>query len=120
MEETVLSSALLQLGLTLVSLCLEMDDLVSGAVELSPTPVQLGFVVVTLGRDLLQLLLALLKFSGELLLAGAHGGGDLLRDFQELSTRLLQGLQLGRDGNRESRVNLDLPFCLPDMEMIQL
>lgn len=105
-----MGSALLQLGLTLVSLCLEMDDLVSGAIELSPTSVQLGFVLVTLGRGLLQLLLPLLKFSGELLLAEAHGGGDLLRDFQELATRLLQGLQLRRDGKRADRVNLDFAF----------
>lgn len=109
MEETVLGSglliqnpALLQLGfslkergLSLVSLCLEMNDLVSGVIKLSLTLVQLGFGLITLGLGLVQLVLALLKFSSELLLGGAHGGGNLLRDFEELASSLLQGFQLG-------------------------
>lgn len=94
MEVTVLGSglliqnpALLQLGLRLVSLCLELTGLVPGVIQLSLSLVQLGF-------GFLELALALLKFSSELLLGGAHGGGDLLGDFEELASSLLQRLQL--------------------------
>lgn len=121
MEEAVLGSglliqspALLQLGfslkkqgLSLVPLCLEMNDLVSGAIKLSLSLVQLGFGLITLGLGLLELALALLKFSGELLLGGAHGGGDLLRDFEELASSLLQRFQLGMEGKQTDRMNLD-------------
>lgn len=112
MEETVLSSGLLiqtpallkltftlkELGLSLVFLCLEVNELVLGAIQLSLSLIQLGL-------GLLELALALLKFSGELFLGGAHGGGDLLRDFEELASGLLQGLQLGR-GDRQTRLVL--------------
>lgn len=121
MEKAVLGSglliqnpALLQLGfslkeqgLSLVSLCLEMNDLVSGAIKLSLSLVQLGFGLITLGLGLLELALALLEFSGELLLGGAHGGGDLLRDFEELASSLLQGFQLGMQGKQTDRINMD-------------
>lgn len=109
MQEIVLSSGLLtqtpallkltftlkELGLSLVSLCLEVSELAPGAIQLS-----LG--LIQLGPGLIELALALLKFSGKLLLGGAHGGGDLLRDFEELASGLLQGLQLGR-GDRQTR-----------------
>lgn len=119
-EETVLGSglfiqnpALLQLGfslkelgLNLVSLCLEMDDLVLSEIKLSLGLVQLGFGLSALGTGLLELVLALLKFRGELLLGGAHGAGDLLRDFEELASSLLQGFQLGREGKQTGQISL--------------
>lgn len=120
MEETVLGSGLLiqnpaliqlgftlkELGLSLVSLCLEVTDLVPSAIQLGLSLVQLGFGLIALGLGLLQLDLALLKFSGELLLGGAHGGGDLLGDFEELASSLLQGLQLGREGEQTDEISL--------------
>lgn len=96
MELTILGSglftqnlALLQLGLTLeelgptlVPLCLEVTGLIAGAIQLRLSLLEFGF-------GFLQLVLALLKFSGELLLGGQHGGGDMLGDFEELSASLL-------------------------------
>lgn len=113
MEDTVLGSGLLvqnpgllqlgfsmeELGLGLISLCLEMDKLIPGAIELSLSLVQLGFVLFALGLGLLQPVLALLKVSGELLLGGTHGGGD----FEELASGLLQGFQLEWRENRQIR-----------------
>lgn len=98
--------ALLQLGFTLkelslslVPLCLEVTDLFPGAIQLGLSLFQLGLGLIAPGHGLLQLVLALLKLGGKLLLGGAHGGGDLLRDFEELASSLLQGLQLQEGGD---------------------
>lgn len=60
-----------------------------GAIQLSLSLFQLDFGLVAQSLGLLELGLALLKFSAELFLGGAHGGGDLLRDFEELASSLL-------------------------------
>ena len=73
-----------------------------GVIQISLSLFQLGFGLVVLSLGLLQLDLALLKFSGELFLGRAHGGGDLLRDFEELASSLLQRLQLRLKGKKQS------------------
>lgn len=95
------SPALLQLGcplnesgLGLVQLGLEVTGLVAGVIQLNLSSVQLSFNLVVKRLGFLYLGLALLELNGELLLGGAHCGGDLLRDFQELASSLLQRLQL--------------------------
>lgn len=104
MEEAVLgpgllvqSPALLQLrfsveelGLRLLLLRLHADQLVAGALQLSPGLLQLASGGLELGPGLLQLVLALVQFGRQLVLSGAHGGGD----FEQLASGLLQGLQL--------------------------
>lgn len=120
MEVTILGSGLLiqnpallqlgftlkELGLSLVSLCLEVTDLFPAAIQLGLSLVQLGFDLITPGLGLLELVLALLKFISELLPGGAHGGRDLLRDFEELASSLLQGLQLGKEGKQTEESSL--------------
>lgn len=79
-----------ELGLRLVPLRLDVDELVAGALQLSPGLVQLRFGLLELGVGLLQLVLALLQFGRQLVLSGAHGGGH----FEQLTSALLQGVQL--------------------------
>lgn len=93
--------ALLQLGFTLkelvlglVQLGLEVTGLVTGVIQLNLGLVQLGFDLAVMNLCLLQLGLALLELDSELLLGGVHGGGNLLRHFEELTSTLLQTLQL--------------------------
>lgn len=104
MEDAVLGSGLLahspallqlrfsleELGLRLVLVRLHLGELVAGALQLSPGLVQLCFGLLVLGPGLLQLVLALLQFTCQLVLSGAHGGGD----FEQLTSSLLQGFQL--------------------------
>lgn len=78
------------LGLRLVPLPLDVDQLVAGALQLSPGLVQLRLGLLELGAGLLKLVLALVQLGRQLVLSGAHGGGD----FEQLTASLLQGLQL--------------------------
>lgn len=79
-----------ELGLRLVPLRLDVDQLVAGALQLSPGLVQLCLGLLELGPGLLKLVLALVQFGRQLVLSGAHGGGD----FEQLTSGLLQGFQL--------------------------
>lgn len=72
-----------ELGLRLVPLRLDVDELIVGSLELSPGLVQLPFGLLELGIGLLQL-------SRQLVLSGAHIGGD----FEQLTSTLLQRFQL--------------------------
>lgn len=104
MEDAVLGSRLLvqspallqlrfsveELGLRLVPLRLDVDELVAGALQLSPGLLQLCFGLLELGPGLLKLVVALVQSGRQLVLGGAHGGGD----FEQLTSSLLQGFQL--------------------------
>lgn len=71
-----------------------------GVLKLRLSLVQLGFGLIKADADFFELGLALLKFNSELFLRGAHCGGDLLRDFEELASSLLKRLQLGTEGKQ--------------------
>lgn len=94
-----LAAGLQELRLCLLPLRLEASDLVAAALQLP-----LG--LLQLGLGLLRSALALLEFGGERLLRGAHGGGDLLRDFEQLASRMLQGLHLGSNTEQAHWVSL--------------
>lgn len=99
MQDAVLDSGLLiqrsallqlcfsveELGLCLIPLRLDVEELVAGSLELSAGLVQLRFGLLELGVGLLQLVLALLQFGRQLVLSGAHGGGH----FEQLTSTLL-------------------------------
>lgn len=79
-----------ELGLRLVPLRLDVEELVAGALQLRPGLVQLRFGLLELGVGLPQLVLALLQFGRQLVLSAAHGGGH----FEQLASTLVQRVQL--------------------------
>lgn len=79
-----------ELALRLVPLRLDVEELLAGALKLSPGLLQLCFGLLELGPGLPKLALALVQFGRQLVLSGAHGGGD----FEQLTSSLLQGFQL--------------------------
>lgn len=91
-----LSFSVEELGLRLVPLRLDVDELVAGALQLRPGLVQLCFGLLELGPGLLELVLALVQFGRQLVLSGAHGGGDL----EQLTSSLLQRFQLVAKQNK--------------------
>lgn len=95
-----LSFALQKLRLALVQMRLEVAGLAAAVIQLNLSLVQLGFDAAAGCLCLLQLGLALLELHAKLLLGGAHGGGDLLRDFEELASSVLQRVQLQEDGEQ--------------------
>ena len=95
LQQSIVSSGLITQQAALLKLRLHLEELFLKDISLAAATMQLSL-------GLLQLRLALLEFSGELLLGGAHGGGDLLRDFEELTSILLHRLHV-KGTERESK-----------------
>lgn len=98
-----------------------MSSSLPGVLKLRLSLVQLGFGLIKADPGFFELGLVLLKFNSELFLGGAHCGGDLLRDFEELASSLLKRLQLATEGKHtREKSALLLLFFFPKDRKFQI